>query len=116
MTTTPKQAPRAKKRETTPTEYRDAFLKRVATAREALGLNQTKMAELLGLTQGHYKQYESRTIMPHHILVEFCRVTKQHPWYMLTGQSGAFSPGALHSHDRTGNVRPISPAKSRKRD
>jgi hypothetical protein len=110
----------SKRRDSTPKEYRDEFLGRVKAARKALTdtetgkrLSQRKMAEMLGLEQDHYKQYESRSMMPLYILVEFCRRTDQHPWYMLTGQSASSSPGTVHLAVPM-NVRPIRPSKPKK--
>jgi hypothetical protein len=57
--------------------------------------SQTYMAERLGIPQDKYKQYEVRSIMPAYLVVEFCKITDQHPWYILTGQSGSSSPGAF---------------------
>jgi hypothetical protein len=107
------------RRDSTPKEYRERFLARVKAAREALQdsegkkLSQAKMAALLGLEQDHYKQFETRSMMPLHLLVEFCRHTDQHPWYMLTGQSASSSPGTVHAPvpSNPTNIRPIRPSR-----
>ena len=78
--------------QTTPSRYRDAFCDRVKAAREAVELTQEQMAHALDTTQGTYKQYETRSLMPHPLLVQFCRITGVHPWYMLTGQPPHLSP------------------------
>src|SRR5687767_3284471 len=112
------------RRDSTPKEYRDEFLGRVKAARKALidpatgkRLSQTKMATLLGLEQDHYKQFESRSMMPLYLLVEFCKHTDQHPWYMLTGQSASSSPGTVRSSlpALPANVRQIRPSKPKLR-
>jgi hypothetical protein len=91
---------RTAKRDTTPREYKLAYIARIKAAREAMPappgkkkFTQGDMAAALGLEQDHYKQFERRSMLPPHLLVEFCRITDQHPWYMLTGQSGTKSPG-----------------------
>lgn len=112
-----------RKRDSTPKEYRDKFLRRVKQAREAIidsatgrKLSQRKMAAMLGLEQDHYKQYESRSMMPLYILVQFCEHTGQHPWYMLTGQSASSAPGTVHTQQsHTASVRPIRPSKPKVR-
>lgn len=109
-----------KRRDTTPRQYRISFIARVKAVREAMPpvdgkdkFTQEDMAMLLGIDQGKYKQYEKRSLMPHDLLVEFCKLTEQHPWFMLTGQSGALSPGAAPRHSPT--LRPVPPAKPRNR-
>lgn len=110
------------RRDTTPKQYRDEFLGRVKAARRAMidadtgkRLSQTKMAALLGLEQDHYKQFESRSMMPLYLLVEFCRHTDQHPWYMLTGQSASSSPGTVRSSPAApNNIRPIRPSRPKR--
>lgn len=114
----------ARRRDSTPKEYRDRFLGRVKAAREALldpatgkKLSQAKMAGMLGLEQDHYKQFETRSMMPLHLLVEFCRRTDQHPWYMLTGQSASSAPGTVQAPPPhpPANLRPIRPSKPKVR-
>jgi len=83
---------RRKMAQTTPSKYRDAFCGRIKAAREAVELTQEEMAHALDTTQGTYKQYETRSLMPHHIMVQFCRITGSHPWYILTGQPPHLSP------------------------
>lgn len=108
------------RRDSTPKEYRDDFLGRVKAARKAMTdpdtgkrLSQAKMAAILGLEQDHYKQFESRSMMPLHLLVKFCKHTDQHPWFMLTGQSASSSPGTVHSArtEQPTNVSAIRPSR-----
>lgn len=83
---------RRRTRETTPTEYREAFVARVKSARVALGMSQQQMADALGIPQDHYKHFEGRSVMPTHLVAKFCEITGMDPWYMLTGQSHHFAP------------------------
>lgn len=69
----------------TETEYKQAFMKRVAAARIARGLKQWQLAEALGMPQDRYKQYESRSLLPHHLIGRFCIVTRVDPEWLLTG-------------------------------
>lgn len=52
--------------------YRAAFAARVKSAREDRGFTQAGIAELLGVDQGTYKQYEVRSYLPHHLIPRFC--------------------------------------------
>ena len=97
-------------RDTTPAEYKSAFLARIKSSREALGVSQTVMAERLGIPQDKYKQYEVRSMMPIYLLVEFCKITDQHPWFLLTGQSGSRSPGAFPTRPPT-HLQTVPPVK-----
>lgn len=52
--------------------FKRAFIARTKAAREAKGLTQDQMARLLGLKQDRYKQYETRTMLPHELIPVFC--------------------------------------------
>lgn len=52
--------------------YKQAFISRVKSAREARGLTQTGIATLLGIGQDTYKQYEVRSYLPHYLVPKFC--------------------------------------------
>ena len=54
------------------TAYRKAFMERTKKAREDRGLTQVELAELLGIDQGKYKQYETRSLLPHSLVHRFC--------------------------------------------
>jgi DNA-binding transcriptional regulator YiaG len=97
-------------RDTTPAEYKRDFLARIKASRKALGVSQTVMAERLGIPQDKYKQYEVRSMMPIYLLVEFCKITDQHPWFLLTGQSGSRSPGAFPTRPPT-HLQTVPPVK-----
>ena len=81
------------KRRSIPPEYATAFCERIKGARVAAGYKQERMAAALLIDRGTYKQYENRSVMPHDLIPEFCRRTDHHPWYILTGESSARSPG-----------------------
>lgn len=70
----------------TEAEYKQRFMARVAEARIARGLKQWQLAEALGMPQDKYKQYESRSLLPHHLIGRFCIVTRVDPEWLLTGR------------------------------
>lgn len=70
----------------TETQYKQRFMARVAEARIARGLKQWQLAEALGMAQDKYKQYESRSLLPHHLIGRFCIVTRVDPEWLVTGR------------------------------
>ena len=58
------------------TEFKQAFIRRTAEARIAAGYTQLEIGAILGLEQDHYKQYESRSMLPHHHVAAFCAATR----------------------------------------
>jgi transcriptional regulator with XRE-family HTH domain len=70
----------------TETQYKQAFIKRVKAAREATGMKQWQVAEALGMPQDKYKQYETRTLLPHHLIARFCILTRITTEWLLTGR------------------------------
>lgn len=55
-----------------PTDFKRAFIARVRAAREARPYTQAEVADLLGMSQDRYKQYEGRSYLPHHLVTRFC--------------------------------------------
>lgn len=68
-------------------DFKEAFIRRTAEARERRGLTQEEMATLLGLSQGTYKQYETRSLLPHRLIVPFCIATGVELAWLFTGKS-----------------------------
>lgn len=66
-----------------------AFLGRTKFAREARDISQQEMAELLGIDQGTYKQYEARSPLPHWIVPRFCKITGIDPTWLYTDNGRA---------------------------
>ncbi len=59
--------------------FKEHFTARVAYARHKAGYTQATMAEALGFgpiddasAQGKYHKYEKRSLMPHHLIPQFC--------------------------------------------
>lgn len=68
------------------TRYELEFLARTFAAREATGLTQDKFGEKLGgFSQDHYKQYEIRGPLPHHLIGPFLEITGVSYAYLFTG-------------------------------
>ncbi len=60
---------------TTPAQYRTKFFERVRAARSLSGNSPAQMAELLGVPKDTYHRYETRTLLPHHLIPLFCQLT-----------------------------------------
>lgn len=69
-------------------EYKQAFIQRVKEARETRDLKQWEIAELLeaGMAQDKYKQYETRSLLPHHLIGRFCIICRVDPEWLVTGK------------------------------
>jgi transcriptional regulator with XRE-family HTH domain len=67
------------------TDFRHAICARTKAARERRDWTQDEMAGFLGIGQGTYKQYESRTPLPHHFIQRFCELTGVSIGWLLTG-------------------------------
>lgn len=67
------------------TEEKLAFIRRVRMAREARFPTQSPMLTLLEIDQGTYKQYETRTPLPHRFIPKFCAATGVSMEWLLTG-------------------------------
>lgn len=68
------------------TEEKDAFIARVRAARVARFDKQKPMITILGLDQGTYKQYETRTPLPWRLIPKFCAATGVDIEWLLTGE------------------------------
>jgi transcriptional regulator with XRE-family HTH domain len=52
-----------------------AFIDRTKAARETANLTQLEIATILGIKQDTYKQYETRSPLPHRFIPAFCAAT-----------------------------------------
>ena len=68
------------------TEQKHAFISRVRLAREARYPTQKPILIILDIDQGLYKQYESRTPLPHRFIPKFCAATGVEIDWLLTGE------------------------------
>lgn len=69
----------------TDAQFKQAFTERVKSARVATGLKQWQVAELLGIPQDKYKQYEGRSLLPHALIGRFCTICRINPEWLFTG-------------------------------
>lgn len=76
------------------TEEKLAFIRRVRDARVARFDTQKPMLTILGHSQGTYKQYETRTPLPHRFIPKFCAACGVTVDWLLTGE-GAGGPVAV---------------------
>jgi hypothetical protein len=60
---------------TSPATYRAQFFERVRTARKLYTDHPPTMAEALGVDKGTYYRYETRLMLPHHLIPLFCEIT-----------------------------------------
>jgi hypothetical protein len=72
-----------------PAAYRAAFFKRVRTAREFYSDSPQEMAKALGIPYGTYVRYETRTMLPHHLIPRFCQITGVSADWLFHGPSAA---------------------------
>lgn len=70
---------------TTPAQYRTKFFERIRAARSLAGKNPAQMAELLGVPKDTYHRYETRTLLPHHLIPVFCQLTGTEIDWLLGG-------------------------------
>jgi ribosome-binding protein aMBF1 (putative translation factor) len=66
-------------------DYKRGFLARTRAAREGRQWRQEDIAELMGMDRNHYKQFETRTYLPRHLMPLFCKLTGISLEYLLTG-------------------------------
>jgi DNA-binding transcriptional regulator YiaG len=70
----------------TEARFKEAFTERVKVARVATGMKQWQVAELLGIPQDKYKQYEGRSLLPHYLVGRFCILCHIDPEWLMTGR------------------------------
>ena len=69
----------------TPATWRKEFIARVKAARIASKKKPIEVAAELVVTLDTYNRWENRSLMPHHLIVPFCRVTGADPIELMTG-------------------------------
>lgn len=71
-------------------DFKVSFTARVRWARLGRGYTQVQMAELLGsLDPGKYKQYETRSYLPHILVPRFCLLCGVDSDWLFTGKGRA---------------------------
>jgi len=71
------------------TAFKTAFLIRTRVAREARPYTQDQIAGILGIAQDTYKQYETRSFLPHHLVAKFCVACGINATWLFTGAGRA---------------------------
>lgn len=70
----------------TPASFRRDFCQRVRAARINSGRSPAEVAEYLKVEKDTYLRWETRAILPHHLLAPFCEITRHDLYKLLTGQ------------------------------
>lgn len=85
----------------TPARYRRAFFERIRAARVGASKSAAEMARLLEVPKDTYHRYETRTLLPHHLIELFCRLTGTEIEWLITG--GRRSESLRDRADAPGN-------------
>ena len=65
--------------------FKKAVIARTKAVREGRGMTQAALAGLLEIPQDKYKQYETRTPLPHNLIPKFCAIGQVTVYWLLTG-------------------------------
>jgi hypothetical protein len=92
--------------------FKDHFTARVAFARHKAGYTQVTMAEALGFgdaddpsAQGKYHKYEKRSLMPHHLIPQFCALCDVTVGWLYSG------PVVARPVEKRGRKRKTAPER-----
>lgn len=66
-------------------DYQRKFIDRTREAREASGHTQESIASLLGIPQDHYKWFETTRPLRHHLVPQFCSITRVNYAWLMAG-------------------------------
>lgn len=76
---------RGVRKASTPASFRRDFTIRVRAARVASGRSPAEVAQYLGVPTDTYLRWETRALLPHHLLAPFCEITRFDLYMLLTG-------------------------------
>lgn len=76
---------KGQRKASTPREWRKDFIERVKSARVVSGKKPIEVAAALGVALDTYNRWETRALLPHHLVMPFCRITGADPVMLLTG-------------------------------
>jgi len=82
---------RAMPKRMTPARYRETFCARLKNLRESAGMTQKELARELGIDKDTYAKYESRSLLPHHLIMPVCEILGVDAAFLVSGQ-GNTSP------------------------
>lgn len=99
----------------TEAEYKQRFIERVARSRISRGMKQWQIAEAMGIPQDKYKQYESRSLLPHHMIGRFCIICRVEPDWLITGRGQKpIQPLKMAAPEPEEAPRPVAKPKRRR--
>ncbi len=84
----------------TKSAFKAEFIARTRQARIARGYSQEQMAALLDMAQGTYKQYESRSLLPHDLVPRFCLLCGVDERWLFTETPRVKARGEIPPRDR----------------
>jgi hypothetical protein len=76
---------KGQRKASTPSVWREEFIQRVRAARIASKKKPIEVASELVVTLDTYNRWETRALLPHHLIVPFCRITGADPMELMTG-------------------------------
>lgn len=76
---------KGQRKPSTPSKWRQEFIERVKSARIVCGMKPVEVAAELGVSLDTYVRWESRSLLPHHLVMPFCQITGADPVMLLTG-------------------------------
>lgn len=76
---------KGQRKASTPAMWRKEFIQRVKSARIVSGRKPVEVATELGVNLDTYNRWETRALLPHHMVMPFCRITGADPVMLLTG-------------------------------
>ena len=76
---------KGQRKPSTPSTWRKEFIKRVKAARIVSGKKPVEVAAALGVNLDTYTRWETRALLPHHVVMPFCQITGADPVMLLTG-------------------------------
>jgi hypothetical protein len=88
---------KGQRKPSTPSNWRREFIERVKAARIVSGKKPVEVASELHVSLDTYVRWESRALLPHHLVMPFCRITGADPVMLLTGSP--FDLGKALSRD-----------------
>lgn len=77
---------RGVRKRSTPASFRREFCERVRAARVTSSKTAQEVAEYLGVPKDTYLRWESRALLPHHLIAPFCEITRTDIYRLLTGE------------------------------
>ncbi len=66
--------------------FNEHFMERVRQLRKQRGWPQAFVADALGIPLERYKKYETRSLLPHYLIVRFCTLMGCDVNFLLTGK------------------------------